>query len=270
MAPDRRNQIPRPCRLKPDGVEPVELWDLEVPGGILWEKQDDPDFPAILAAALGALQRGEARCRWSEGSLEACRSFERVVLAGGRATSLPAMDFPVSVLPGGGGGPARIVAAARGPGAWVLDLGQSTAKLSTGESYVERRRDLGWLPIRRPGTTDEDMDGRRRDVAEQRRALRRFLGEVIAEARAAHGDPASLLLALPCELSDVVPGGSSYIGMAGDAELVADVAEAAGCRAEVLNDAELAALAVLESEPVGKVLIVTLGFAVGGALVDRP
>lgn len=270
MATDRRNQEARPRRLKPEGVEPVELWDLEVPGGILWEKQEDPSFPAILAAALERLRRGEARSRWSQGSLEPCRDFARVVLAGGRALDLPATSFPVEVLAGGAGGPSRVVAKARGPRAWVLDLGQSRAKLAAGDAYFEQRRDFARLPIRRPGTTDEGLDHRRHDLAEQRQELRSWLGGLIAEARAAHGDPESLLLALPCELTDdALPGGSSYLGMAGDASLAADLAIAADGRTEVLNDAELAALAFLQAGPVEKkVLLVTLGFAVGGALIS--
>lgn len=271
MATDRGNQIPAARRLKLPGIVPVELWDLELPGGILWELQERPDFPTLLLEALEGLRRGTLVCRYSTPPLSGCRDFARVVLTGGAARDLPASTFPCQVLPGGAGGPARTLAAALGEGVWVLDVGQSTFKLAAGAAYFASPRNNASLPIRQPGTEARAIDGSQVDPAQQRRRLRDALFGLLAAAQQRLERPSLLVLALPCELGEsALPGGSSYIGMARDAALADDLAHAAGAPALVLNDAELAAWAVGEGVAVGaeKVLVVTLGFAVGGAILE--
>ncbi len=96
-----------------------------------------------------------------------------------------------------------------------------------------------------------------------------------AIARAAGGAQAfdHIVLALPSEIDDaLVCAGSTYPGMAGDGTLVADVLGAAGFArtpALVLNDAELAAVAARELvAPGARALVLTVGFAVGAAVLD--
>ncbi len=140
------------------------------------------------------------------------------------------MNFPVSVLPGGGGGPGQYCGKCAGPGAWVLDLGQSTAEAChAGSVYLERRRDLGRLP-NRSARHDGPRNGRmplryRRPSATE---PRRFVGDFDrGSARCAYGEPTSLAAGSgrASWVTTLVPGRSSVIGMGvGDAELVADVA----------------------------------------------
>ena len=100
--------------------------------------------------------------------------------------------------------------------------------------------------------------------------LRTFGGEAITQHAP---DPERLVLALPCPLDDAcVPGPCSY-GWQGEAELVPRILEVARLDAAavlVLNDAELAAETALASTTgaaPSRMLVLTIGFGPGGALV---
>ncbi len=69
-----------------------------------------------------------------------------------------------------------------------------------------------------------------------------------------------------------MPEGSSYIGMKGDASLIPDSLDLAGLSPRIallLNDAELAAVSAgVDPRVRGKVLVLTIGFGVGAALLQ--
>ena len=82
-----------------------------------------------------------------------------------------------------------------------------------------------------------------------------------------------VVLALPCDFPADVPGPCSYAGLEGDADFVEAVLAEAGLadrHCVYLNDAVLAALSVRESVAgrLPATLVVTLGFGVGGALLE--
>ncbi|MEM7351976.1 MAG: hypothetical protein AAF657_14345, partial [Acidobacteriota bacterium] len=244
--------------------------------------------------SLRGLHAGNAQSRWSTTPLDRCRDFDRLVLAGGAALAelpgVPPWKRGAQRLGADAFGAAEAalgaiseratqgLPAARQPahpaGSWrVADVGQTAVKIAgeNGERW-HIPRDVEALPIRQIGTEDQTMDGRTLDVAQQRQALRGFLTQALRHALTEPA-PHQLLLALPCELDDALcPGGSSYIGMGGDLGLVCDVLQGfADRRVEtyVLNDAELAALGALPTiGATEKALVVTLGFAAGGALVQ--
>ena len=95
----------------------------------------------------------------------------------------------------------------------------------------------------------------------------------MAEARQR---PHAMVFALPALVADDgTPAGSSYAGMQGERMLLPDALRMAGLADApllVLHDAELAALSArLDARLTGfrKVLVLTLGFGIGAALIHR-
>lgn len=280
-----RKQGPAPRRHRPAGVVPLELWDLRVPGreGILWDHMHGPEGPAVLRATLLELWAGRGTTR-SEGATPASvHQFPSLYITGGGAPAVAAAlaegpwrllvgrDPEQACAPGG-----HSILAAAGLRGWVLDLGQSALKISTAPAESGLRmfpRAVDVLPVR-----DDALHQSAAWVESQRRALRAFLAAGLRSAlESAAAPPAGLVVALPSRLDDAgVPEGSSYIGMAGDVTLVADALHVAGLAetpAWVLNDAELAAATArldsrLPPPGQGAVLVLTLGFGLGAALLQ--
>jgi predicted NBD/HSP70 family sugar kinase len=111
----------------------------------------------------------------------------------------------------------------------------------------------------------------------QRRRLREFISLKLQFAMSESGQrPGAMVFALPAKLDDNgTPHGSNYAGMAGDRALLIHGLEQAGLGSLplfVLNDAELAALSARLDERLAafrKVLVLTLGFGIGAALIHR-
>ena len=266
------------ARYRPPGIVPLELWDLIVDGRVLWEIMTEPDFPEVLCQIIGALRQGEGETR-SEGRVpDVIAGFDSVHIAGGRSreplvrSAMGTLELPVT-FSGTPDYPAqseglRLIGDLGGRTGWLCDLGQSTIKLSTKEQPMSFHRDLRRLPIR-TGHPNES-------VPKQRVELRDWLAESLRCFSAKAAAPDAILFALPSRLDDqAVPEGSSYIGMAGDENLVADAVGQAGLnppRILVLNDAELAALEAFSGPSLQhsvKTLVLTLGFGLGAALAIR-
>jgi predicted NBD/HSP70 family sugar kinase len=111
----------------------------------------------------------------------------------------------------------------------------------------------------------------------QRRRLREFIALKLQIAMSECGQrPRALVFALPTRLDDDgTPRSSNYAGMRGDRTLLPDALQMAGLTNVplfVLNDAELAALGALTDPRLAgfnKVLVLTLGFGLGAALIAR-
>lgn len=277
MTADRREHAPPPpsppIRLRPPGVVPVELWDLELSRGILWDPTQHDALPGALVEAVERLRRGTARTRSRTPIPALARELQALWLAGGRASTidpeslgaalgLPVWraDDPTAFAERGGRALVPDAAALA-----VIDLGQSRLKLSVGGRRFEHERPWDHLPLHE---TSPPIDPTR-----ARTALRAWVGAALADAASSTGTtPDAVVVALPCELPDApVPGSSSYPGLRGDTTFVSDVLAAAAwhpARVLVLNDAELAAVAAgLDARTHGTLtLVLTLGFGVGGAL----
>jgi hypothetical protein len=272
MSTGGRGRSRLPARPRPPGVVPLELWDLELREGILWDHMQAHALPAALVEAVGRLRDGTAHTRARTPIPSLVRDLGGLWLAGGGARSIDAealhhaLGLPVWIADD----PAAF--AERGARALVphasalavIDLGQSRLKLFVGGRRFELERPWDRLPLR--GSVHVEP-------ASARAILRQWVGRALSDATARTGaQPDAVVFALPCELADApVPGPSSYPGLRGDAALVPDVLAAAGwarARVLVLNDAELAAVAAkLDPRTRGTLtLVLTLGFGVGGAL----
>ena len=249
-------------------MTPLELWDFSVGGKSLFAARDDDDFCARLAAAVRLW-----RARYQ---------LSRVWLGGGGvahaelATAMATIGLPFTLSRHGQycGAPGGFWLAGT-PHPLVVDVGQTAVKLMWPGGARRVARDFTRLPV------DERPDARR--------ALRDFIAGAIVQARAEAHAVDCLVLALPAEVDDaLVPSACSYAGLAGDAQLVADVRRLArldDVPALVLNDAELAAVTAQREPPDGEgnlrtdldgsdgdgetTLVLTLGYGVGGALARR-
>lgn len=244
-------------------MTPVELWDLVVDGAPLYAAARDATYGRTLARAVEALLDGEAACESATPLPPECRRIDRVVLAGGasghvRWTSsrVPAVFAPEPERCAERGGHALLAGA---PGL-VVDLGQSFLKILASDG---RRwsfpRDLAAIPI-----STRPIDGTGREA---------LIAFVAAGLRAAAGAGCErIVMALPCEISpDGALGTCSYPWRAGEpiVEAFLDAAGLGGVPTLLVNDAELAAIGVAEDGVApGVTLVLTLGFGVGGALVQ--
>ena len=257
-------------------VMPFEVWDLVV-GQSLWAEQFyQPGFEHYLADGIALLRAGHGVTR-SKGPVPAAvAGFDAVFLTGGRVNALeglkrnPPEGFFLGVddvFGGVSGGMGFLVE--RGLAGWVADLGQSQLKLATPTRRWVFQRDS--TRLRAHGEVESA------ELPAQRRRLREFVALKLQLALAqTRLRPQALLAGLPARLgADGTPKGGNYAGLRGYRELIPDALELAGLvdvPALVVNDAELAAFgARIDSRLAGfrKILVLTLGFGIGAALVTR-
>ena len=248
---------------------PVELWDLELREGLLWNAMQDSRLTDALAEAAGHLADGTARTRSGTPIPDESRNFEAVWLAGGHAERVDtdrladAIERPVWQT----ADPQAVSAhgaAALAPDAHrlaVVDLGQSHLKGFTADRRTIVPRPWDRLPMREDCTDPLPV---------ARGALRAWVGPALASLEA---DPDVVIVALPCELhDDPTPGGCSYAGLQDDDDFIPDMlARARWCpdTVWVLNDAELAAAAARQDPRTRGIstLVLTLGFGIGAAVL---
>jgi hypothetical protein len=256
-------------RIRPPGVVPLEIWDLEVRGDTLFAARGKDDFADRLAEGVAAIQRGDARTRSRITLPDACRELDTIFAGGGGITSEIAaalgaigLAFHLGDTFAGEAGGLDLLEAAGARSGLVVDVGQSAIKISAREGRRRIRRDFDRLPLTPPlGDQGDPRDPFRDFVADGVRAAMRDFGEADA-----------IVLALPAELDDDGrPEGSSYPGLQGDRDVATEVLKRAGipgARVILLNDAELAALSAKRAVPAGATaLVVTIGFGIGGALL---
>ena len=158
----------------------------------------------------------------------------------------------------------------RGLSGWVADLGNSQLKLAgSGRRWIFPREWKRLPPVQQMSPAEELQQGRR---------LREFIALKLQMAMTECGErPRSLMFALPTSVSgDGTPEGrGNYVGMRGARTLLPEAMAMAGLAdlpLLVINDAELAALSArLDVRLAGyrKILVLTLGFGIGVALVSR-
>jgi len=159
---------------------------------------------------------------------------------------------------------------ARGLSGWVADLGKSRLKLAAPEQRWIFPRDWERLP-----SVDDISPA---EIPAQSRRLREFIAVKLQMAMAEYGErPRALVFALPTRLSrDGTPEGTgNYAGLRGARTLLPEALAMAGLAdlpLFVLNDAELAALSARVDPRLAqyrKILVLTLGFGIGAALICR-
>jgi hypothetical protein len=265
MEPHYGNQAPHPQRLTPAGVRPLEIWNLPTSAGPLHTCRSLPGYPWLLIEALESLRADRATVAIPFAAL--------VVMGGGLlepgmrsaleehfAGSLLVVPDPVFAAATGG----LALLGRQNQSGLVADLGQTAIKVIRADDRFLYPRDWQVLPH-----ADEVP-------AEQHQRQRAALRSFVASALRGHAQPCpkAVVLALPCDFPGEVPGACSYAGLAGDADFVTAVlaqADRAGVACVYLNDAVLAALAaraLFRNELPARTLVVTLGFGVGGALLE--
>ncbi|WP_163994103.1 ROK family protein [Pyxidicoccus caerfyrddinensis] len=273
----------------PEGVTPLEVWNLPVLGSELWEllgaarverdrSEGVPEsmiafhlLPVLAGALAELVPRHDADAVWLCGGLACLEGFAELV-----EETTAALPFPVYVAEDPRFAPAhaglRLLEPLRSTSPVALDVGQTSIKCASPSSQRVFERDSAALPFLLIGTPRPE-DGHHVPAAV------RFIGDALRTFVEQAVPPDALCLALPCPLdAALVPGGCTY-GWEGHTPLVADLLHASGLTAPkdggtvlVLNDAELAAEAArydTRLEDSQRVLCLTLGFGPGGALLER-
>lgn len=265
-------------RIQHPEIRPLELSEVLVAGATLWECSQRPGFPIALHEALAALRAGRGETRWQDPLPAGLSGFDAVYLTGGRVAEASlrgelsklscAVFFGEESAFGGAPGGFELLQT-RGLSGWVADLGKSQLKVAAPGRRWTFPRDWERLHIAGDVSPAEEPA--------QRRRLREFIALKLQFAMAECGQrPQALVFALPAKLDDDgTPHSSNYAGMKDDRSLLPDILQLAGLGGLplfVLNDAELAALSArLDPRLAGfrKVLVLTLGFGIGAALIHR-
>ncbi len=223
-------------RHQPAGVTPVELWDHEIDGQPLFRLVGARDgrSPAERAETL----------RRALPELMAKAGARQVWLGGGLAQGLRRYQPDVDIAP-----PDLAWRGAQALGAdRMLDLGQTSAKLQTPAWRLRLLR-----PASLPFAVHGEPLPRELDPEAE---LWAWLDPALRLA-----GPGRRVIGLPCTISpELVPGACSYAGLT--ASLLRRLPAAL-----LLNDAELAGLGAIAAGAPPGTLLVTLGYAPGGALL---
>lgn len=265
-------------RVRWPGVLPVEVGDLLVDGMEFRERVLAWGLGATVRRAIELLHAGEGATRSNGPLSSSVANFDAVLLVGGRAreTDLgpslaglkPAICFGTEGIFAGESGGFRILDQ-RGLSGWVLDLGQSQLKLAMPGRRMVFPRDAARL--RAVGEVSSQ------ELPAQRRRLREFMALPLRRAAAETCSwPQALVVAIPARLADDgTPETGHYAGLRGYRELIPDMLGVAGfvdVPVFVLNDAELAAVSAgadARLAEFSRILVLTLGFGIGAAVVSR-
>jgi hypothetical protein len=264
-------------RIHDPEIVPLEVGDLWVDGAVVWERMVEWGFHRALRRAIELLFEGRGATRSNGPLTSSVAGFEAVSLVGGRAhedmrhamsDSRWQTHFGATgVFAGASAGSSFLQR--HGLSGWVFDLGHTQLKLASGDRFWTFPRDA--TRLRATHTSSP------RQIPTHRRRLREFLALKLQIVMAETGQrPEALLFALPSRLArDGTPDVSDYAGLCGYRELIPDALELAGLAdvtAFVLNDAELAAFGTRDDPGLAgyrKILVLTLGFGLGAALVSR-
>ncbi|MES2824109.1 MAG: hypothetical protein V4732_10945 [Pseudomonadota bacterium] len=276
MGNSRRKQVANTHRVVIPEITPLEIWDSITPQGILWDSMYKQDFPETLKNVIQQIHAGLAVTASKLEINPISRAFDALYVAGGGALdpriinalkqlSVPIIVAPDPVFSGVPGG--NKILANHGLEGIVIDLGQTQIKIANAGELHTFKRDFAAIPIRSETESEQD--------AVQLQSFVRYVSSSIAETIKNTVKPKGIVLALPCDIdNDGVLGGSSYAGMKGNADLVDSIIHHANLedvQVLLLNDAELTAASALHDKNVikfNKILVITLGFAVGATILE--
>ena len=278
---DPRTRPPTPGasleRIRCSEIVPLEVGDILLDGVVIRERMLEWGFVPTLRRTILNLHAGKGTTR-SNGALpRSVQDFEAVFLVGGRVEEKGLQNglsgLPCAVVIGEGSyagiqGGFELLKT-RGFNGWVLDLGQSQLKLATADQLWTFPRDFTRLRSKLFVSAAE--------VPAQRRRLREFIALKLQLALAETRErPQAIVFALPASLAaDGTPGTGDYAGMKHDRALLPDALALAGLSdipLLMLNDAELAAFGARSHAKLvsfRKILVLTLGFGIGVALICR-
>ncbi len=277
MGNHRRKQSTNIHRVVIPEITSLEIWDCITPEGTLWDSMYEDNFPKLLKSVIHQIHSGSATSASKNEINPVSESFDAIYVGGGGAEneaiihSLKHLPVPVLVAedpvfsgtPGGN----RLLDDRKLYGL-IVDIGQTQIKISSPDNRHTIKRDFDSLPIRNDVSTLPQE--------EQLKRFYQFVGKSIAESISINKKPEGIVLALPCWISaDGVLGGSSYTGMKENTELIDQILKHAGLSETsvlLINDAELTSYsACLDKtlEDYKKVLVITLGFGVGAAVLEK-
>lgn len=229
-------------RLALPNIVPLEVWDLPVAGKLLQEWRRDPSFAEKLAVVVRSLRDSYP--------------LAHVHLVGGGVDDAIVAAMPLPATDDRDPFAAARAGARYRPGALCADVGQTAIKLVHGERAWRIERDFTRAPFRDYVSFANREQARASTIA------------LLAEVVPPHP---SIVLGLPCELDPAgIPRSCTYCFRDPDPELLVELATRLGASIEVVNDAELAALAARADPRVPRdttTLVLTIGFGVGGALL---
>ena len=256
-------------RCRPERVLGLEVWDVMVAEQPLYLVAQER-LPGAIVELVRLLCAGAARRR--RGTLLPRLDIDNVVLGGGapleeicaelvrHERSAQIFEDPLWIAEPGGRALLSSLGAA--PAHAVLDVGQTSLKLSVDG---ERRR------LMRP-LQEVPLELHARDRLDAGRCRQRTI-DFLASALGAAPHLRALVLGLPCEIGDdLTVSGCSYPWPNGDGSLVQDLLRTARLQhvpCLVLNDAELAAASVALNAGVDATLVLTVGLGVGAAYLAR-
>ncbi len=214
-------------------VQHLELWDAPVAGTTLFAARKEARFAALVAEVARANASGVSTVFLAGGDPRLCEVESALALRGFEVVS--ARD-PVFI--------GEVGARAIGPRSCrtlCVDCGQTSIKLSVAEHRSRYERSPEW----------QGAPGFSRGIA------------ALVHAAPRHD---AVVLGLPCEIVGREGRASSYFESLPLAALAAELA----CPVSLLSDAELAAHgAMVERPSPAPMLVLTLGFGVGAAMVHR-
>ncbi len=236
-------------RLKLENRHSLEIWDVLIDGKTLWEWQEHADYIQKLELGLEAIKTGSAHTKSKGKVLRKAKDFEKVFFTGGRSRNKKLRGvFSAAQFSENSIFEASEAALARWPDALVIDVGQTQIKISYGEKRETFARDYDLLPVGKHSKKGSLLD-----------YIKQSLPSI---------QPEHIILALPCYIhDDLTLGGSSYAEMKQNPTLLHDLTLTyPTAKWQVINDAELATLCVNDCRE--KTLVLTLGFGIGGCIVE--
>ena len=272
--------LSRARRWRRPGVRPLEVWNLPVPGGELWQRLGAARIEEMAGSEAGAVDLSLAEALVDAVTVARRRwTFGAVAVGGGllarpglaAAVASAAVGCPLTILPGGRfasePGGLALLEESDFAGGMVVDVGQTSIKGSCRGRRFVRKRDVKTLPrllIGMPKPQGADMTALVAHAAD-------FVAGFIRELReAARPSSPGLILALPCPIDDALLPGACTYGWEGAADLVPRILAGAGppLDVRVVNDAELLAESALRRGVRRPALCLSLGFGPGGALLE--
>lgn len=264
-----QQQLKNTTKLSIENVKPLEVWDCITPKGRLWDHMYTNDFASLLAGCLLQIRSASATTLSKAEIPDYAQDYDALYIMGGGSenraiiTQLQQLPIPLIIAQN----PiycaldaAQQLLTASEKSGMVVDVGQTQIKIVVEGKYFSYPRDLLQLPIE--------------ETCPQKNALANFIATSISIST--DKAPENIILALPCTIDENLNlGPCSYQQMHNNRELINEIIDSTELNKstiQIINDAELAGLAASRDKRLTsfkKVLVITLGFGVGAAILEN-